>query len=124
MKVYLVEDSPLVRERMAAMLRAVDGVEIVGESEDATAAIAGITATLPDIVVLDLQLAGSSGLSVLRQLNQFCPEIISIVLTNYAVPEFRKECLSAGARHFFDKTAEFGKVRETIEFLSNNLSHS
>ena len=124
MKVYLVEDSPLIRERMAEMLQTIDGVEIVGVAEDAITAITGMAATKPDVVVLDLQLVDSNGLSVLRGLHQISGATMPIVLTNHALPEFRKECLAAGARYFFDKTTEFGKVHETIELLSKNLSHA
>lgn len=119
-KVYLVEDSPLIRERLTAMLQEVDGVEVVGEAEGPAAALMGIEASHPDVVILDLQLSGGSGLFVLRQLKDFAADIVPIVLTNYALPQFRKECLAAGARYFFDKTAEFGQVREAIETLAKH----
>ena len=115
MKVYLVEDSALIRERLAAMLRTLEGLEIVGEAEAPEAALLGIKASRPDVVILDLQLSGGSGLSVLRQLHDFAPNVVPIVLTNYALPQFREECLAAGATYFFDKTTEFGKVCGAIE---------
>jgi len=115
MKVYVVEDSALIRERLIAMLREIEDTEIVGESEEPGAALIGIHATRPDIVVLDLQLGNSSGLTVLRQLNDSMPTVI--VLTNYATPPFRKQCFALGAKYFFDKTTEFSKVCETIKSL-------
>jgi DNA-binding NarL/FixJ family response regulator len=118
MKIYLVEDSHLIRSRLSSMLEEIDGVEIVGEAEDAGSAVVGIAATRPDVIVLDLQLAGGSGLDVLRELKNIAPGVVSIVLTNYALPQFRKQCMAAGAQHFFDKTAEFSKVTETIAQLS------
>ena len=116
MKVYVVEDSALIRERLIAMLREIEGMEVVGESEEPTAALIGIHATHPDIIVLDLQLGNSSGFIVLRQLNDSAPTVI--VLTNYATPSFRKQCFALGAKYFFDKTTEFGKVFETIKSLT------
>jgi len=46
--------------------------------------------------------------------------VIPIVLTNYALPQFRNECLAAGARYFFDKTMECGKVREVIADIAKH----
>jgi two-component system, NarL family, response regulator DevR len=53
MRVYQVEDSPIIRERLAAMLCNVQSVEIVGEAEDPVAARIGSEASRPDIVALD-----------------------------------------------------------------------
>jgi two-component system, NarL family, response regulator DevR len=119
-KVYLVEDSLLIRERLAAMVRTLEGIEIVGEAEAPEAALLGIKASRPDVVILDLQLTAGSGLSVLRQLHDVAPDVVPIVLTNDALPQFRKECLAAGAKYFFDKTTEFGKVCGAIEAVSRH----
>jgi two-component system, NarL family, response regulator DevR len=119
-KVYLVEDSALIRERLVAMLRTLKHIEIVGEAEAAEAALLGIKASGPDVVIVDLQLASGSGLSVLRQLHDFAPDIVPIVLTNHSLPPFRAECLAAGAKYFFDKTTEFGKVCGAVEAVSKH----
>jgi DNA-binding NarL/FixJ family response regulator len=108
----------LIRERLAAMLRTLEGIEIVGEADAPEAALLGIKASRPDVIILDLQLTGGSGLSVLRQLHCVAPDVVPIVLTNDALPQFRKECLAAGAKYFFDKTTEFGKVCGAIEAVS------
>ncbi|HVK56285.1 MAG TPA: response regulator [Burkholderiales bacterium] len=122
MKVYLVEDSPFIRERLSELLREIPKVVICGEAETPADALLGIEATQPEVVVIDMQLAGGSGLSVLRELQRIAPAAAPIVLTNYAFPQFRLQCLFAGAMYFFDKTAEFGKVREAIETISARLA--
>jgi DNA-binding NarL/FixJ family response regulator len=117
MKIFLVEDSDLIRERIRTMLTQITGIEICGEETRPNEALQGIAATLPDVVITDLQLDGGTGITVLEKMPQKTPEIISIVLTNYATPQFKQKCLKAGAKYFFDKTTEFLKIREAVENL-------
>jgi len=118
LKVFLVEDSALIRERLRRLLSSVTHVDIVGEAEDASTALTAIQSCHPDIAVVDLHLNGSHGLTVLKGLAAGAPEVVAMVLTNYATPEFKRECLSAGARYFFDKTNEFDLVRQTIRSIA------
>ena len=65
MTVFLVEDAPLLRERLIALIASV-GASTVGHAEGAREAIDGILAAQPDVVVLDLHLKEGSGFDVLR----------------------------------------------------------
>jgi len=112
--VFLVEDSPAIRLRLANLLNKIDGVSIVGEAESAATAIEGILRTRPDAVVLDIKLVGGSGIEVLRKVRPVEPSIRFIVLTNNADVQYRKVCMAAGADHFLDKASEFEKVKHLI----------
>ncbi|MDB5783902.1 MAG: response regulator [Caballeronia mineralivorans] len=118
LKIFLVEDSPLVRRRIAALIGAIKGVEIVGEAEDASDALSGIAAGEADVVIVDLRLTGGSGLDVLAGLAQSSRPVITIVLTNYSSAVIREACLAAGANYFFDKTSEFNLARDVIERIA------
>ncbi len=122
-RVFLVEDSRLIRQRLVGMLGRIPGIKVVGEAEDAVAAIDAICATKPDAVVLDLQLKSSSGLEVSRAIGTRLPAIQFIVLTNHATAEHRERCLAAGARHFLDKTDEFGRLRGILEQMKPRPIH-
>lgn len=117
-RVFLVEDSAPIRERLAGLLGEIDGVQIVGEAESATAAIAGILDLRPDAVVLDIRLAGSSGIDVLRAVHPRAPEVIFIMLTNFANPQYRKICMAAGASHFVDKSTEISEIKHLVSTLA------
>jgi len=119
LKVYLVEDSELIRQRLRQLLDALDYLRIVGEAGDSTAALAGIADSQAEVAIIDLHLASGSGLTVLKGLAQQCRPVASIVLTNHATAEFKRECLAAGARYFFDKTNEFHLVRQAIRHLAD-----
>ena len=113
--VYLVEDSPAIRARLAATIRGIEGAELVGEAGTVGAAIDGIRATHPSAVILDLQLQDGSGLEVLRAVHPSSPELRVAVLTNYATDQHRRACMDAGAEFFLDKSSDFPRIREIVQ---------
>jgi DNA-binding NarL/FixJ family response regulator len=114
-KVCIVEDSDIVRERLAAMLTETGGVEVVGEASGAVEALAIVRRLRPDVVILDLQLAEGSGFDVLKTIRRDGPTPLVLVLTNHASLQHRQRCLKAGADCFFDKAVEFAKVQEVCQ---------
>jgi DNA-binding NarL/FixJ family response regulator len=102
LKVMLVEDSPAVRERLAHALRNIDDIELIGEYEDASTAIDGI------------KLQGSSGMDVMRYVEQSKIDVKVIVLTNYAESQYRELFLRRGAHAVLDKSYEFHRVEELL----------
>jgi two-component system response regulator DevR len=112
--VFIVEDSPLIRTRLAEMVSAMSGMRLVGEAGSASEAIAGIKLTQPDSVLLDLNLMGRTGLDVLRAIRPLSPAIVFVVLTNHSEPQYRQACMEAGAAYFLDKTSELGCVSAVL----------
>jgi DNA-binding NarL/FixJ family response regulator len=115
MEIFLVEDSPPVRARLAEMLRAIPGVTLVGTATTAAEATQSILTLRPQLVVLDLSLGGgSSGFDVLRNVRSVAPEIDFYMLSNFSADPYRQLAEKLGARDFFDKTREFNRVRDVI----------
>ena len=83
-KVFIVEDSPLLQERLARLIGALPGTRIVGHAANATEALAGIARERPDVVLLDLCLHQSSGFDVLRALHERAPGIDVYMLISFA----------------------------------------
>jgi DNA-binding NarL/FixJ family response regulator len=113
-KVFLVEDSSLVRQRLQALLAPVAGTSIVGYADGADEAIAGILAQRPDVVILDLKLRQGSGFDVLRAVHEREPGIDLYMLSNFASEPYRRFAIRLGARDFFDKSSEFERVRDVL----------
>ena len=113
-KVFLVEDAPLLRERLEAMLKAIPGVQAVGYAAEAEAAVEGVLAAGAEAVVLDIQLAKGSGFDVLRALQSRAPQVAVYVLTNFATDGYRKAAERLGARGFFDKSHDIPLLREAL----------
>jgi DNA-binding NarL/FixJ family response regulator len=118
LKVFLADDSAMIRERVAAMLAARD-MDVVGTAETPEASIEGILAAQPDVVVLDVQLEGGSGLQVLRTVREADPRIAFVVFSNNAGPAYRKRYLREGAERFLDKTCEFDQLVAAVEHASH-----
>lgn len=120
-KVFVVEDSPIVRERLITMLEEIASVELAGEASSAPEAIDGIARTRPDAVIVDLMLARGSGIDVLHAIAREGFEAKTIVLTNYPTDEFFRKCMEAGADYFLDKTMDFDRVKNILESLAERF---
>jgi DNA-binding NarL/FixJ family response regulator len=114
MEIFLVEDSALVRARLADMLAAVPGVRLVGEAGDAAAAIRGILEHQPQLVLLDINLEQGSGFDVLRAVQRQAPDIDIYMLSNFAARPYRELAERLGARGFFDKSNELQRLLDTV----------
>jgi two-component system response regulator DesR len=113
LKVFLVDDSELIRARVAAMLGA-PAMTIVGQAQSPREAIDGILGTHPDVVVLDVQLEGGTGLEVLRAVHPAQPGIAFIVFSNNSGPAYRRRYLQEGASKFLDKFSEFDQLAAAV----------
>jgi DNA-binding NarL/FixJ family response regulator len=117
MRIFIVDDSVLLREELTAMLSESDGVEVIGFARNASEALQAIPLARPDVVILDIRMPGGSGFDVLTQLKKNEPSPVVIMFTNYGDPQVRKKCLEAGADFFVDKSTEFQKVAGILEEL-------
>jgi len=113
-KVFIVDDSVVIRERLVEMIQGLPETQVVGEAVSATDAVSGILHTHPDCVVLDLQLQNSSGLAVLREIHPILPDVVFMVLTNHGSTQHSRLCMAAGAQYFFDKSADVEQVLDVI----------
>ena len=118
-KVFVVDDSVIVRERLITLLGELPNVTITGEAEKARDAIAGIQKARPDIVVLDISMPGGSGIQVLETLKKERPSPMVIMLTNFDQPQYRQRCMQLGADHFLDKSSNFERVIDIVREFSH-----
>lgn len=114
MDVFLVEDSSQVVERLEEMLGAIQGVRTVGSAARADDAIRDVLALRPDAVLCDIGLAQGTGFDVLRALHELAPGIEVFMLSNFATEPYRRLAARLGARGFFDKSTELGRMRDTV----------
>ena len=122
-RVFLVEDSAPVRERVTAMLASIQGVDNVGSASTEQDAERAILVTQPDAVLLDVKLAQGSGFDVLRSLHTKAPQIEVYMLSNFAAPAYRQLAADLGASGFFDKTNELDAMRKTIADRASHFVH-
>lgn len=113
MKLLLVEPSILLRERLAAMLSSLHGVEIVeiAALEHASRAMRGVQ---PEVVVMGAQKPDEGGLEELARARFECPSACMIVVSSYSPEVYRKRWLQAGADHFYDLSAQIDLLLNTV----------
>jgi DNA-binding NarL/FixJ family response regulator len=117
-RVFLVEDSPAIRETLVSSVESTDRIRVVGYAETADDAWDRLNDEPVDAVLIDLRLAAGTGFDLLEKLRASAglKRLVKIVLTNYASAAFRERCLALGADHFFDKSLE---VDGAIDLLNN-----
>ena len=87
-KAFIVDDEPVARAGLRAMLGAFDWLEVVGEAADGNAAVQGIEALRPDLIFLDVQMPGLLGTEVLRKLRTKPFVIFTTAFSEHAVAAF------------------------------------
>jgi DNA-binding NarL/FixJ family response regulator len=115
LKVFLVEDSQFLRERLIEEIASTRESEIVGCAETASEAVEKLSQLDCDAVVLDINLARGSGFEVLRSVRAnraVRPRVI--IFTNYAYSYYRQLTMEMGADYFLDKATEFDRLLEII----------
>ncbi len=117
MNVVLVDDSLLVRKRVANIISKMPGVKVIGEAGNSLEAIEVVRKTKPDVVILDIKMPGESGVKVLRKLKDEFEDLKIIMLTNYPDSQYKAECLMHGAEYFLNKSDEFDKLPEVFSKL-------
>ena len=118
MKVFVADDSAVLRERVIEMLSDLPGIEIIGYAQDVSETLTAIKSLNPDVVILDIRMPGGSGMDVLQEVKKDKQAPVVIILTNYPYPQYRKKCLGLGADYFFDKSTEFEKMTELFRQLT------
>ncbi len=116
-RVFLVEDSSLVRLRLAGMLRDLWDVEQVFEAATVAEARRLLPGAKPHLVVVDMRLPDGDGLEVVAAARRLTPRPAVVVLTNYGYDQLRSTCLEAGADQFLDKRTEFDRLPAIVADL-------
>ena len=117
--IAIVDDSEVIRQRIASKLSTMNGIEVVWQAEDLNDSYESLDKQKPDAVILDIQLPGGNGIELLEHIKKLHKDIVTIMLTNYPINQFRKKCIDAGADFFFDKSTEFEKVFCVIKSMIN-----
>ena len=110
--IFLVDDNAVFRAGVKAELG--DAVEVVGEADEAGAAIELINERLPDVVLLDVHLPGGGGHAVLRGVLPLHPEVRCLALSVSDAPEDVIDVIRAGARGYITKTISGPELLQAV----------
>jgi len=114
MHVLIVDDSAIVRLRLAEMVESVEHVAVIGQAQGATQGLLALRDLRPDLVILDIQMPDGDGVVVLEAAKQLDPAPAVVMLTNYVDEYHRLRCRAAGADFFLDKSKQFEEIPEML----------
>jgi DNA-binding NarL/FixJ family response regulator len=120
MRVHLVllDDHPLFRGGLRAVLDADPEFHVVGEAADAASALELVESKRPQVVVVDVTLPSSNGIDFTREIVKRSPESRVLVLTMHSRPELAAEAFAAGARGFALKSEEPNQIVEAVRAVA------
>src|SRR5215207_2533340 len=118
-RILIVDDEPLARQRVEDLLRAEDGVEIVASVDNGTAAVEAVRSLQPDLVFLDVQMPGKTGLDVVREVgaDDMPATIFVTAYDRYALQAFDLAAVDYLVKPFDDERFEqaFRRARRHVE---------
>lgn len=120
LRMFLVEDSPTVRELLIQNLTNIPGIELAGVAEAEDDALDQLSRASCDILILDIRLKQGNGMSLLRTLaSRPIPGAgVKIVFTNNASDTYRRAGEQYGVGFFFDKSTDFLQLRSVVQNLA------
>ena len=116
-RIFVVDDHPVFREGLAALLRAVPEVTICGEATNAQEAFGAIEKLKPDLAVVDIGLTGKSGLELVRDLHAMTPELSILVISMFDELLYAERVLRAGGRGYIMKHEGPEKIIQAIRHV-------
>lgn len=113
-RVFLVDDHPLVRQALRDAMRHERDLEVCGEADDRDEALKAIAAAEPDLAIVDLRLRSSDGLELVRDLRDHHPKVLSLVLSMQDESLSAERAVRAGARGYVSKQEAPAKIMEAV----------
>lgn len=99
-RVFLLDDHEVVRKGIATMIDAQPDLEVVGEAESVEQAVEVVAGCSPNVAVLDVRVAGESGIEACRQIRSAHPEVECLMLTSFSDDQAMVDASLAGASGF------------------------
>ena len=124
MRIFIADDSEILRVRLVDMLSEIEGIEIIGQAQESLDAIESIQKLNPQVVILDIRMPRINSIKVLEAIKKDDESPTVIIFTNYPYPQYRKRCMDLGADFFFDKSTEFEKLIDTVKYLTHDCSQT
>jgi DNA-binding NarL/FixJ family response regulator len=124
LKTFIVEDSPLILQKLVATLEELAPVQVVGSAADEASAVSWLErdGSDCDLIIIDVFLKSGTGLGVLRAAQRLGVPGKRVVLTNYATNDIREACRALGADRVFDKSSEVEELLVYCDRLNDGVA--
>lgn len=101
--IFIVEDHPIIRQGYVALINREADMTVCGEAVSATEAVQRLPAIQPDLVIVDISLGDSSGLDLLKQLQEIAPQVPAVVVSGHDESVYGEAVLQLGAKGYITK---------------------
>ena len=118
-RVILADDQSLMRMGFRMVLDAEEGIEVIGEASDGTAAVAQARALKPDVILMDVRMPGMDGIEATARITAECPQTRVLILTTFDLDEYAFAGLRAGASGFQLKDTRPTELAEAIRTVAS-----
>ncbi|MBC2607789.1 response regulator [Pelagicoccus albus] len=113
-RVYIVDDHPLVRQGLTQIISGQEDLEVCGEAEDSSGAMRGIESSNPDVVIVDISLQGNNGLELIKNLKAIHEKLPILVFSMHDESIYAQRALRAGAKAYVMKKESSDKIVDAI----------
>ena len=117
--IVLVDDHPVVRAGLRALLGSLPDLEVVAEAEDGNAAVRATLTHRPDVVIMDIDMPGRNGIEATREIAAALPDTAVLVLTMYSDDDSVFAAMRAGARGYLLKGAGQDDIARAIRAVDS-----
>jgi len=121
-RILLVDDHPVVRHGLRALLGLQPDWEVIDEAEDGSEAVDKVQRLTPDVVLLDISMPKMGGLEACRLIRETAPQCEILILTQHDSPQMLREALDAGARGYVMKSHAARDLLDAVEAVSQHKS--
>jgi DNA-binding NarL/FixJ family response regulator len=113
-RILIVDDHPVVRQGLRSLLAGHSDLEIIGEAEDGAEVLPFLSKHPIDVILLDIQMKGQSGIEVARRVRTAYPDIKIVVLTTYDDESLLREAMEAGVHGYLLKSISHETLPDSI----------
>ena len=122
-RIYIVEDHPVTREGIRALLSSETDLTVVGEAATAPDALAGIGASTPDLALVDISIGGSDGIELSKQIRSLYPDVKILALSAYDESVYAERAVRAGAGGYVAKVSAADTLVTAIRDVLDGKLH-
>ncbi|MGK5545070.1 response regulator [Streptomyces sp. URMC 127] len=113
-RILLAEDQAMVREALAALLGLEDDIEVVAQVARGDEVLAAARAHRPDVVLLDIEMPGMTGLDAAALVRRELPFLRVVILTTFGRPGYMRRAMESGAEAFLVKDAPAAQLADAV----------
>ena len=117
MDIVIADDSNIVRARLRDLIHEIPHAKVIGNAKNVEDTLDLVDRLGPDLVFLNFQILGESGLKALRTIKHSASSLVLVILTDNASAEYQTSCSSAGADYVFDIALDITKIQTLIREL-------